>query len=216
MKKAFLSIFLSLALCFNFPCIAFAQEPIMPELEGKSNEEAAALVNEYNAEVNAYNQQIDKDYDQAVQEYNEILAYNEEAEKHNAQEDAAVAEVNAANAAEQARVDAINQELQSNYEKDLASYNDKAGNNAAQIEETPKYTEVTNGRETLYYDNEGNLLYKSVAGATAKDDIVTYENIGTNEKPKWSNTYSYTGSSNKRYVNFSIISVIGKTTTGTD
>ena len=215
MKRAVLSAFLGLALCFNFPFAAFAQGPTMPDLEGKSNEEAAALVNEYNAKVEAYNQQVDKDYDQAVQEYNEALAYNEEAKKHNAQEDAAVAEVNAANAAEQARVDAANEELRANYEKDLATYNSKVGNDAAQNAEPPKYKEVHEGKTTYYYDNDGKLLYKSVAGATAKDDIVTYENVGTTEKPVWSNKYDYNGA-NKRYVNFSIISVIGKTTTGTD
>lgn len=213
MKKTLLSIFLSFVLCFNFPLVAFAEAPTAPDVTGLSNEEAAALVDEYNKQVDNYNQELDKEYEAALQQYKEDVAYNEEATKHNEQEDAKVEETNAANQQEQARVDAINEQLVNNYQQELAEYNSKLP--VPEEETAPKYTTVVNDKETLYYDEDNNLLYKSVAGATAKDDIVTYENVGTNEKPKWSNTYNFNGT-NKRYVNFSIISTIGKTTTGTD
>lgn len=160
-----------------------------------------------------YNEQIDSEYEKAVQEYNEIIAYNEEAATHNAKEDEKVKEVAAYNQEEQSRVDAINQELQDKYESELAIYNDKITQEPEEI--TPKYIQETNGKTTLYYDTDGNLVLKSVAGNTAKDDVITYENVGTNEHPIWSNKYNYRGD-NLRYVNFSIIATIGKTTTGTD
>lgn len=160
-----------------------------------------------------YNKQIDSEYEKAVQEYNETVAYNEEAAAHNAKEDEKVEKVAAYNQEEQNRVDAINQELQAQYESELAIYKDKITQEPEEI--TPKYVQETNGKTTLYYDTDGNLVLKSVAGNTAKDDIITYENVGTNEHPIWSNKYNYSGD-NLRYVNFSIIATIGKTTTGTD
>lgn len=210
--KKWISILLTFVLCFNFPVIAFAQTPTEPNLEGLSNSEAAAAVEQYNQSVAEYNKQIDSDYESAVQKYNETNAYNEQAAAHNAQEQTKIDEVNAYNEQEQARVDAINQKLEFDYNEQLAVYNDKM---VQEEMPAPRYVQEVNGKETLYYDSEGNLVLKSVAGNNAKDDIVTYENMGTNESPVWSSTYNYNGN-NKRYVNFSLISTIGKTTTGTD
>ena len=214
MKKSVFSVLLAFILCFANPCFAFAAEPIEPNLERLSNDEAAALVDEYNQAVDEYNKQIDSDYEQAVQEYNEINAYNKEAAAYNKQEDEKVIEVEAYNQAEQARVDGINAELENKYNEEMAVYLDKTTLTPMAFQE-PKYTTIINGKETLYYDQDNNLILRSVAGNSAKDDIITYENLGTNEKPIWSNRYDYSGS-NYRYVNFSLISVIGKTTTGTD
>lgn len=211
--KKFLCILLTIVLCFNCPIIAFADQPEVPNLDNVSDEEAIVLVENYNKEVEKYNQQVDKDYEKALQEYNETNSYNEEATAYNAAEDKKVAEVEAQNKAEQERVDAINSKLQSDYENELAIYEDKLVKEEPSVE--PKYNTETEGKTTLYYDNENNLVLKTIAGNSAKDDIITYENIGTSEKPIWSDKYDYSGDNN-RYVNFSIISVIGKTTTGTD
>lgn len=213
MKKCF-SILLTLILCFANPCFAFAVEPSPPNLEGLNNDEAAALVEDYNKAVDEYNKQIDSDYEEAVQEYNEIKAYNEEAAAYNAKEDEKVNEIEAYNKAEQSRVDEINKELEAQYNEELSIYQDKTKVEPEAAQE-PKYNQVVNDKETLYYDQEENLVLRSVAGNTAKDDIITYENLGTNEDPIWSNKYDYSGANN-RYVNFSLISTIGKTTTGTD
>ena len=75
-KKFYISGF-TFVLCFNFPVIAFAQTPTEPNLEGLSNSDAAAAVEQYNQSVAEYNKQIDSDYESAVQKYNETNAYND-------------------------------------------------------------------------------------------------------------------------------------------
>ena len=212
--KKFWCILLTLVLCFNCPIIAFADQPEVPNLDGVSHEEAVTLVENYNKAAEEYNKQVDKDYEKAVEEYDKANTYNQEAAAANAEEDKKVAEVEAYNKAEQERVDAINQERQSNYEKELGVYEDKLVKEEP-TDTTPKYTTQTEGKTTLLYDNDNNLVLKTIAGNTAKDDIITYENIGTNENPEWSSKYDYNGDNN-RYVNFSLISTIGYTTTGTD
>ena len=168
----------------------------------KKNAEAKTKAEEEAAIINA---KIDEDYQAAVEKENQrVKEINDkldeiesqrilDAKEHNAK----VNEIEAANAAEQARVDNINRELKEKYEKEKTIYEERIN----QPEEVA---------EEEYYGGDNENI-KVVRGKTNKDDIITYENINGQE----SCTYNYSGN-NKRYVNFSLITTIGYTTTGTD
>ena len=155
-----------------------------------NKEENDRIKAEAEEKANEINAKIDKDYEEAVEAEQARVA---EAIEHNKAEQEKIDEVVAYNEAEQARVDEINQELREKYEQDLAIYNEKMSQN-----------EVA---EEVFYggSEEDGIVVKR--GSNNKADIVTSENGST--------TYNYRGD-NKRYVNFSLITTIGYTTTGTD
>jgi len=82
MVKRLFSIALAIVVVFGSISFIFADEPVRPNVEGLSVEDANVLIEAYNQEVDDYNNQLDEDYNAAVEAVN----------AHNAAEDAKVAE----------------------------------------------------------------------------------------------------------------------------
>ena len=183
-------ILIAFIMSFSYASFAYGSEDIVVDQENYN-----VAVQQENDRVAAENKKLDEAETKRV----------EEAKQHNQEEKAKVEQVEQYNKEEQDRVDNINNQLKEEYEKDLNTYNSKQEDS---VENTIVYDE--NG---IAYDENGKPVLKQIH---QNNDLVTYENISETNKVKWNNTYDYSGKDNKRYVNFSLIKVIGLATTGTN